>query len=91
MSEPQQAEEPKKERRLEKEIEIDAPIGKVCRALTDALLWLTIEGLPNSIEVQAWLSAFAIDPSQIESFSVEWQQRLHEFFANLAVPEPNPG
>jgi hypothetical protein len=54
-------------------------------------LWLTIEGLPNSAEVQAWLSAFAIDPSQIESFRVEWQQLKHEIFANLAVPEPNPG
>jgi hypothetical protein len=54
-------------------------------------LWLTIKGLPNSVEVQAWLSAFEVDPPQIESFSVEWQQRLHEIFANLAVPEPNPG
>src|SRR4029077_664978 len=71
MTEPQQAEEPKPERRLEKEIEINAPIEEVWRALTDALSWLTIEGLPNSIEVQAWLSAFAVDPSQIESFSVE--------------------
>jgi len=91
MTEPQQAKEQKKERRLEKEIEIDAPIEEVWKALKDALLWRTIEGLPNSVEVQAWLSAFAVDPSQIESFSVEWQQRLHEFFANLAVPEPNPG
>ena len=36
MSEPQQAEEPKKERRLEKEIEIAVPIEEVWKALTDA-------------------------------------------------------
>lgn len=48
--------------------------------LNDALLWLTIEGAPGSIEVQAWLSAFAIDPSRVESFNKTWERRLQEIF-----------
>jgi uncharacterized protein YndB with AHSA1/START domain len=52
------------------------------RELNDALLWLTIEGPPESIEVQAWLSAFALDPAQVEAFQNKWQQRLHEIFKN---------
>jgi uncharacterized protein YndB with AHSA1/START domain len=36
MTEPKPAEEPKKERRLEKEIEIAVPIEEVWKALTDA-------------------------------------------------------
>jgi uncharacterized protein YndB with AHSA1/START domain len=36
MTEPKQAEEPKKERRVEREVEINAPIGEVSKALTDA-------------------------------------------------------
>jgi hypothetical protein len=31
--------------------------------LRDDLLWLPIEGPPDRIEVQAWLSALALDPS----------------------------
>jgi uncharacterized protein YndB with AHSA1/START domain len=48
--------------------------------LNDALLLLTIEGTPGNIEVQAWLSAFALDPSRVESFGKKWQQRLQEIF-----------
>ncbi|MHB8503161.1 MAG: SRPBCC family protein [Candidatus Acidiferrales bacterium] len=50
------------------------------RELNDALLWLAIEGSPGAIEVQAWLSAFALDPSQVEAFRNTWQLRLHEIF-----------
>jgi hypothetical protein len=50
--------------------------------LNDALLWLSIEGAPGRIEVQAWLSAFSLDPSQVESFGKKWQQRLQEIFQN---------
>ncbi|MGB9463727.1 MAG: SRPBCC domain-containing protein [Candidatus Acidiferrum sp.] len=52
------------------------------RELNDALLWFTIEGSPGKIEVQAWFSAFALDPSQVESFGKKWQQRLQEIFQN---------
>lgn len=36
MTEPKQAEEPKKERRVEREVKINAPIAEVWKALTDA-------------------------------------------------------
>lgn len=52
------------------------------RELNDALLWLTIEGVPGSIEVQAWLSAFGLQPSQVEAFEKNWKQRLREIFQN---------
>jgi hypothetical protein len=52
------------------------------RELNDAVLWLTTEGAPGGIEAQAWLSAFAIDPSQLESLSETWQRRLQEIFQN---------
>lgn len=50
------------------------------RELNDALLWLTIEGVPGKIEVQAWLSAFSVAPAQVEGFGKKWQQRLQEIF-----------
>lgn len=50
------------------------------RELNDALLWITIEGPPDKIEAQAWLSAFAVPPSQVEAFGKKWQQRLQEIF-----------
>jgi hypothetical protein len=57
LTEAKQAEETKKERRLEREIEIK-----------------------ESIEVQAWLSAFSVPSSQVEDFGKKWQRRLHEIF-----------
>jgi uncharacterized protein YndB with AHSA1/START domain len=50
--------------------------------LNDALLWLTIEGAPGSIEVQAWLSAFAVVPARVEGFGKDWARRLQEIFQN---------
>ena len=50
------------------------------RELNDALLWLTIEGSPGKVEVQAWLSAFSLEPSRVENFRKKWQQRLQEIF-----------
>jgi hypothetical protein len=51
------------------------------REMNDALLWLTIEGAPGSIEVQAWLSAFALEPAQVEAFGKKWDLRLREIFS----------
>ncbi len=50
------------------------------RELNDALLWITIEGPPDKIEVQAWLSAYSVPPAQVEAFRKKWQQRLQEIF-----------
>jgi len=50
--------------------------------LNDALLWLTIEGAAGQLEVQAWLSAFSLDPSQVEAFGKKWDRRLREVFQN---------
>jgi uncharacterized protein YndB with AHSA1/START domain len=52
------------------------------RELNDALLWLTIEGAPGSIEVQAWLSAFGVEPAQVSAFERKWEERLREIFLN---------
>jgi uncharacterized protein YndB with AHSA1/START domain len=48
--------------------------------LNDALLWLTIEGPPDKIEVQAWLSAFSVPRAQVEAFGKKWEERLREVF-----------
>jgi hypothetical protein len=50
------------------------------RELNDALLWLKIEGCRGQIEVQAWLSALSLDPSQVEAFGKKWERRLQEIF-----------
>lgn len=52
------------------------------RELNDALLWITIEGPPDKIEVQAWLSAFSVPQAQVDAFGKRWQQRLQEIFQN---------
>jgi uncharacterized protein YndB with AHSA1/START domain len=52
------------------------------RELNDAVLWITIEGPPDKIEVQAWLSAYSVPPAQVEAFRKKWQQRLQEIFQN---------
>jgi hypothetical protein len=51
------------------------------RELNEALLWLTIEGLPGKIEVQAWLSAFGLPEAQLEAFRANWEKHLHQLFA----------
>jgi uncharacterized protein YndB with AHSA1/START domain len=51
------------------------------RELNDALLWLTIEGVPGSTEVQAWLSTFGLEASKLESFEKTWERRLQEVFS----------
>ena len=50
------------------------------RELNDALLWLTIAGRRGQIEVQAWLSAFSLDPSQVDAFGKKWERRFEEIF-----------
>jgi hypothetical protein len=52
------------------------------RELNDALLLLTIEGLPGNLEVHAWLSTFCLQLSQVEDFHKKWEQRLHKIFLN---------
>jgi len=43
-------------------------------------LWLTIAGRRGQIEVQAWLSAFSLDPSQVDAFGKKWERRFEEIF-----------
>jgi len=45
-------------------------------------LWITIDGPPDKIEVQVWLSAYSVPPAQVEAFGKKWQQRLQEIFPN---------
>jgi hypothetical protein len=52
------------------------------RELNGGLLWITIEGPRDKVEVQAWLSAFSVPPAQVEAFGKKWQQRLQEIFQN---------
>jgi len=50
--------------------------------LNGALLWLTIEGVPGKIEVQAWLSAFGLPQSNVDRFALKWESRLKQIFSN---------
>jgi uncharacterized protein YndB with AHSA1/START domain len=50
------------------------------RELNDALLWLTIEGTPDNLEVQLWLSAFAVEPARVRAFESYWAERLRGTF-----------
>ena len=50
--------------------------------LNNALLLLTIEGAPDKIEAQLWLSAYDVPESQVKRFESEWKTRLHEIFSN---------
>jgi len=52
------------------------------RELNDALLWLTIEGSPGKIEVQAWLSAFGLPQPEVDKFAAVWEARLKQIFSN---------
>jgi len=54
----------------------DACGAMIVRELNDALLWLTIEGVPGKIEAQLWLSAFGVTQVQLDAFHARWQQRL---------------
>jgi len=50
------------------------------REMMDALLWLTIEGVPGNIEVQAWLSAFGLPGTSVDTFHKTWESRLKQLF-----------
>lgn len=46
------------------------------RELNDALLWLTIEGAGEELDVQLWLSAFGGPQQNLQSFEKKWSARL---------------
>lgn len=50
------------------------------RHLNDALLWITIEGIPGEHEVQLWLSTYGVPQARIESFEQEWSGVLGRIF-----------
>jgi uncharacterized protein YndB with AHSA1/START domain len=50
------------------------------RHLNDALLWLTIEGIPGEHEVQLWLSSYGISQTLVESFEKMWAGVLEGIF-----------
>lgn len=52
------------------------------RELKDALLWLTIEGTPEQIEAQVWLSAFGLSATEVSAFAKQWETRLKNIFEN---------
>jgi hypothetical protein len=51
------------------------------RELIDALMWVTIEGAPEKIEVQIWLSAFNIPHDTIRKFENDWSTQLQKKFS----------
>ncbi len=51
------------------------------KELNDALLWVTIEGSPESLEAQVWLSAYAIPQAQVDEFSKHGADLLNRIFA----------
>ena len=46
------------------------------RELNEAPLWLTIEGPPEKLEVQAWFSTFGVPDSEVERLRERWLRRL---------------
>ena len=46
------------------------------RHLNDALLWLTIEGIPGEHEVQIWLSAYNLPLPTVDRLESEWRAAL---------------
>ncbi len=52
------------------------------RELNDALLWLTIEGVPGKHEVQLWLSAFGLPQMEVDAFGVQWMDGLKKLFSH---------
>jgi hypothetical protein len=64
---------------------IYSPAVRFCvsvRELNDALHWLTIEGVPGKIEVQAWLSTFGLPQPEMEKCSAQWESRSKQIFSN---------
>ena len=51
------------------------------RQLNDALLWLTIEGVPGRHEAQLWLSAYNLPQGKIAAFEKEWAGVLERVLA----------
>jgi hypothetical protein len=51
------------------------------RQLNDALLWLTIEGVPGQHEVQLWLSAYNLPQAKVAAFEKEWGAALEQILA----------
>lgn len=51
------------------------------RELNDALLWLTIEGAGEELDVQLWLSTFDSPQQDLQSFEEKWSARLKEIFS----------
>jgi hypothetical protein len=45
------------------------------------LLWVTIEGSPEKIEAQIWLSVFGVDERKLDTFHQQWSQRLSQILA----------
>jgi hypothetical protein len=51
------------------------------RELNDAPLWVTMDGVPEKIEVQIWLSAFNIPHDTIRKFGKDWSTQLQKIFS----------
>jgi hypothetical protein len=65
-------------------LEFIKPLRGFCLSiheLNDALLWVTIEGSPKSIEAQIWLAAFGLDEPKLDAFYTQWSQRLSEILS----------
>lgn len=66
------------------QVEFLKPLRGFCisiRELNEALFWVTIEGTPDKIDAQIWLSAFNVAESELNSFEQRWSQRLREIFS----------
>ncbi len=51
------------------------------KELNDALLWVTIEGVPGKLEVQLWLSAYSIPQARVDDFGRHGTELLERIFA----------
>ena len=51
------------------------------KELNDALLWVTIEGMPGELEAQMWLSAYAIPQARVDEFGKHGVALLESIFA----------
>jgi glycosyltransferase A (GT-A) superfamily protein (DUF2064 family) len=52
------------------------------KELNDVLLWFTIEGAADTIEVQVWLSAFGLSQQQVAEFGDRWKKQLRNVFSS---------
>ena len=50
------------------------------KELNDALLWLTIEGVPGEHEVQLWLSAYGVPQADVDAFERHGRALLEKLF-----------